>query len=90
MQVAVVALEQALADSQLPDILVLYDNFDRMFATLKAEFEICATQRVFELEVAVSVFVYKGVNSKSKHRDPLVSTARSCTHISDLIVAIYI
>jgi hypothetical protein len=28
VQVAVIALKEALADSQLPNILVLYDSFD--------------------------------------------------------------
>ena len=91
VEVAVVVLEEALADPQLPNFLVSCDGFDRMFALRETKLKICAAQRVLELggaNVSVSVCVQRRNNKPD--RVPLGSTGRARTHIFDLVATVYL
>jgi hypothetical protein len=49
VEVAVVVLQEALGDSQLPDFLVLDDCLDRVFTPFETECEVRVPQRVLQL-----------------------------------------
>jgi len=88
VQIAVVALQEALADLQLSNLLVLCNDFDRVFATRKAGLEVCTAQRVLELE-GVGVSVYAHRRNNYPNGVPLGSTGRALTHIFNLVAVVY-
>jgi hypothetical protein len=77
VQVAVVVLQEALGDSQLPDFLVFDYRLDRMLTPFETELERRVPQRVLEL----------GGND-GLVEDPRVQ--QSFTYIFHLVVGIYI
>lgn len=86
MEVIVVVLQEALADSQLPDLLVFDYSFDRVLTPFKIEFETRIAQRVFEL--GRSVVDRGGLGSFAGSEQFAGATSRSYTHIFQLVVGV--
>lgn len=83
MEIAVVVLQEALGDPQLPDFLVFDYRFDRVLTPLETKFESRVPQRVLELrghkELAESLRRYQ------RNR-----VQQFFTYIFHLVVGIYI
>lgn len=75
MQVAILILQEALADSQLPIFFIFGNDFNRMLASLEIQLEGRVSQRMLELVRLVSLL----------NENLLVST-----YIFHLVVGVYI
>ena len=83
MEIAVVVLQEALGDPQLPDFLVFDYRFDRVLAPLETKFESRVSQRVLELRG------HKGL-AESLRRYQRDRVQQFFTYIFHLVVGIYI
>jgi hypothetical protein len=84
VEVAVVVLQEALAHSQLSNLLVFRHYLDRVSAPFEVKFQSRVSQRVLELKVSVSVCC--GQSSKASWLGGDPDVVQGITYIFHLIV----